>query len=235
MHAKFAAVCSLVFTVMLASAAKIPTQDNKNLYPAMAPLAQYLMDRHAEIALARSAAPEAISRDATVMILGRHGYETAIEGKNGFVCIVERSWMSRFGSPEFWNPKNRSPICLNPPAARSILPITITRTDMILAGKSTDEIIIAFKQAYAKKELPDVEPGGMSYMMSKQAYLFDAANHNVAHLMFYTSLMDGAEWGAGVPNSPIVLLRQFRGAPEPVDVFIVFTGKWSDGTLAPLM
>ena len=58
-------------------------------------------DRNAEIALARSAAPPSISRDATVMILGNHGYETAVEGKNGFVCVVERGWMNPFDSPEF--------------------------------------------------------------------------------------------------------------------------------------
>jgi hypothetical protein len=41
-------------------------------YPSMAPLDQYLMeDRTAEIALARSAAPPSISKDATVMVLGR--------------------------------------------------------------------------------------------------------------------------------------------------------------------
>jgi predicted ester cyclase len=48
----------------------------------MAPIDQYLMaDRAAEIALARSAAPESIPRDAEVMILGRHGFETAVKGK----------------------------------------------------------------------------------------------------------------------------------------------------------
>jgi hypothetical protein len=78
----------------------------------MAPVEQYFMDRIAEIALARSAAPEAISRDAKILVLGRHGYETAIEGKNGFVCVVERSWMFPFGSPEFWNPEIRGPLCL---------------------------------------------------------------------------------------------------------------------------
>jgi hypothetical protein len=67
-------------------------QDAKGPYPSTAPVEQYLMeDRNAEIALARSAAPESISRDAEVMVLGRPGYETAIEGKNGFMCIVERS------------------------------------------------------------------------------------------------------------------------------------------------
>ena len=44
------------------------------------------MDRDAEIALARSAAPDAISHDASVIVLTRHGYETAVQGKNGWVC-----------------------------------------------------------------------------------------------------------------------------------------------------
>ena len=44
------------------------------------PADQYLMaDRNAEIALARSAAPDSISRDAEVLVLGRHGYETAVK------------------------------------------------------------------------------------------------------------------------------------------------------------
>ena len=56
----------------------------------MAPLDQYLMaDRNAEIALARSAAPESISRESDVMVLGRHGYETAVKGKNGFAHIAD--------------------------------------------------------------------------------------------------------------------------------------------------
>jgi hypothetical protein len=50
-------------------------------YPRMAPIEQYLMDKTAEIQLARSAAPESISRDATVLVLGRQGYETAVEGR----------------------------------------------------------------------------------------------------------------------------------------------------------
>src|SRR6202050_1102373 len=94
--------------------------DAKTPYPSMAPLDQYLMaDRNAEIALARSAAPPSISRDATVVVLGPHGNETGFKGKTGFVCRVERAWMNPFASPEFWTPKNRSPICLNPPAART--------------------------------------------------------------------------------------------------------------------
>ncbi len=45
-------------------------QDAKSPYPAMAPIDQYLIsDRSAEIARARSSAPEALSRDATVLVL----------------------------------------------------------------------------------------------------------------------------------------------------------------------
>src|SRR6202167_1020883 len=94
--------------------------DAKTPYPSMAALDHYLMpDRNAEIALARSAAPDSISHDAKVLVLGPHGYETAVEGTNGFVCIVERGWMAPFDNPEFWNPKIRGPLCFNPPAARS--------------------------------------------------------------------------------------------------------------------
>ena len=209
-------------------------QDAKTPYPAMAPLDQYLVpDRDAEIALARSAAPESISRDAGVLVLRRHGYETAVEGKSGFVCVVERNWMAPFDNLEFWNPRNRSPICYNPQAARSILPITIKRTEQVMAGRSKAQIQEWEKGAYAKKELPTtVEPGAMAYMMSKSAYLTDEGSHNLAHLMIYTPVMDKANWGADAPDSPVLFLQQVP--PEPFTVFLVPTGKWSDGTSAPL-
>ena len=209
--------------------------DGKTPYPCMAPVDQYLIaDRNTEIALARSAAPETISHDATVLILGQHGYETAVEGKNGFVCVVERGWMSPADAPEFWNPKLRGPICFNPPAARSVLPTTYKRTEMVLAGKTKAEIIDGNKAAFEKGELPALEPGAMSYMMSKEAYLTDDGGHNLAHLMFYTPPLDAAVWGADLPKSPVMLIRQFKGA-QPIDVFIVPVGRWSDGTPAPVM
>jgi len=214
-------------------------QEPTTAYPSVAPLDQYLMaDRNAEIALARSAAPEAISRDAKILVLGRRGYETAVEGKNGFVCVVERGWMGPFDGEfavNFWNPKIRGPICFNPPAARSILPMTYKRTEMVLAGQSKAQIIDGIK-TFIKQDLPPLEPGAMSYMLSKEQYLTDDDHHNwMAHLMFYTPLMDGAVWGADLSKSPVILNPQFRGAPEPIDVFIVPVARWSDGSAAPVM
>ncbi len=213
-------------------------QSAKAAYPSMAPLEQYLIaDRKDEIALARSAAPESISLDAEVLVLGRQGYETAVKGKNGFVCVVERGWMGPINGEDaanFWNPKVRGPVCYNPPAARSILPLTYKRTEMILAGQSKAAIIDGIK-IFIKQKLPPLEPGAMSYMMSKEQYLTDNRRHNwIAHLMFYTPLMDGAVWGADLPHSPVMLNPQFHGDPEPIDVFMVPAGRWSDGTADPM-
>jgi hypothetical protein len=85
---------------------------------------------------------------------------------------------------------------------------------------------------FAMKELPALEPGAFTYMLSKEAYLTDRDDHNMAHLMFYTPLMDKAVWGADLPKSPIMLNPQF--AREGIDVFLVLTGMWSDGTSAPV-
>src|ERR1022692_3114095 len=126
---------------LLAAGWQAQAQNTKAPYPSMAPLDQYLMaDRNSEIILARSAAPESISRDAEVMVLGRHGYETAVKGKNGFVCLVQRSWTAGIDDPDFWNPKLRAPICFNPPAARSYLPLIIKKTEVILASRSKDQM-----------------------------------------------------------------------------------------------
>src|SRR5579872_5737318 len=157
----FAAISA---AVLLGASSLAQSQEAAAVYSKMAPIDQYLIaDRNAEIAMARSAAPPSISTDAEIMVLGRHGYETAVKGKNGFVCIVERSWMSPFNFPEFWNPKMRGPICFNPAAVRSILPLTFKRTELVLAGQSKDQIVESIK-AFDANGLPALEPGAISYM-----------------------------------------------------------------------
>jgi len=217
--------------VVLSAAWAQQAQDAKALYPSMAPIEQYLMaNRNAEIALAQSAAPESISRDAEVLVLGRHGYETAVKGKNGFVCIVERSWMAPLDSPDFWNPKLRGPLCLNAAAARSYLPRTIKKTDLILAGRTKAQMSEAITAAIDKKELPAMEPGAMCYMLSKQGYLSDSDGHWHPHLMFFFSQTDPAAWGADLPGSPVLA---FNDTWEHLTTFLVPVRKWSDGTADP--
>jgi hypothetical protein len=221
------AVMSFALAVMPGAAWHATAQDVKTLYASMAPIEQYLMDRTDEIALARSAAPESISRDAEVLVLGRHGYETAIKGTNGFVCIVERSWTAPIDDPGFWNPKGRAPICLNAAAARTYLPRTIKKTDLILAGRTKAQMVEAVAAAVDKKELPPMELGAMCYMLSKQGYLGDPVGHWHPHLMFFVSQTDPAAWGAGVKGSPIFA---FNDKWEDLTIFLVPVQQWSDGT-----
>jgi hypothetical protein len=231
MVARTLAIQALVLAGVLSAAGPGYALESKTAYPRMAPTAQYLMsDQQGEIAMARSAAPAGISGEATILVLREHGYETVVKGKNGFVCLVERSWMGPVDSPEFWNPKMRGPVCFNPPAVRSVLPITYKRTELALAGLSRSLLIGRMQELVRKKELPALEPGAMSYMMSKQGQLGDAVGHWHPHLMFYSARSDGADWGAEVPGSPVLLNPQFQGAPEPLATFIVRVPDWSDGT-----
>jgi hypothetical protein len=215
-------------------------QDATPSYPKMAPLEQYLMpDKAAEIALARSAAPASISQDATVLVLGRSGYEQAVQGKNGFVCWVARSWMGPFDWPEFWNPKVRGADCLNPQAARALVPVIYLRGKLAMAGHSKAEMVTALKAAYAHKQIPDLESGAMDYMMSKSSYLTDQGGHDMPHLMFFTQVKDANDWGSGAANSPVMSApywfftpdqqAQVKGLP-PILVFLVAVPAWSDGT-----
>ena len=83
----------------------------------------------------------------------------------------------------------------------------------------------------------------MVFMMSKSAYLYDAGDHNGPHVMFFTALKDGMDWGAGASGSPVVSgpywflsskePSQAKGLP-PILVFAVEVAKWSDGTAAPM-
>ena len=205
---------------------------HRTSYERMAPLEQYLMSPDAEIALARSAAPAAISGNATILTLRRDGYATAVDGTNGFTCIVERSWMSPFDSPEFWNPKMRAPICYNPAASRSILTYTLRRTRLALAGRSKQAMLDEVRAALSRKEVPQPEPGAMSFMMSRDGNLGDTQGHWHSHLMFHVPKAPAASWGANVAGSPVVL--DDRLIPEPQSIFLVPVSHWSDGTAAPV-
>jgi len=199
------------------------------LYSKMAPIDQYLMaDRAAEIALARTAAPESISRDASVMVLGPHGFETAAKGTNGFVCIVGRGWTAA-ADPDFWNPKVRVPMCVNAAAAHSYLVRVTKETEWGLAGRTQAQINEAIPVALAKKELPPMEPGAMCYMMGKPGYGGDTAPHWPSHLMFFYSDTDSAIWGANLPGSPIIAIVD---PVEHLTQFVIPVQRWADGTEA---
>ena len=225
--ARWAGACARV--VLLSALAGFAAAE-ASPYERMAPLEQYLMAPGSEIALARSAAPAAISDKATVLILDSQGYQTAVRGTNGFTCLVERSWGALFQSPDFWNPKIRVPICYNAAASRSVLAYTLRRTKFALAGDLKERILDEVRAAVARKELLPPNPGAMSFMMSKDGYLGDGVGHWHPHLMIHVPKVAGATWGANLPGSPVLL--DDREVPEPETMFLVPLSRWSDGTTA---
>jgi hypothetical protein len=200
-----------------------------NPYPTMAPIDAYLMvDRDAEIAMARSAAPPSVAADAAVLVLTPSGYVTAAPGKNGFVCLVERAWFSGLEDSGFWNPKLRGPDCYNRQGARSVLPTFLERTRWALAGATQEEIKARTRAALAAGTIPPPEIGSMNYMFSRQGYLGDKAQgpwH--PHLMFYMPPMATADWGADLPGSRVM---SSEAGINPYTMFYVPMPTWSDGT-----
>lgn len=186
-----------------------------------------MMDRDAEIALAKSAAPDSISHDAEIQVMGRHGYEVAVKGSNGFVCLVERGWTAPLDNPDFWNPKLRGPLCMNAAAARTYMPRTIKKTELVLAGKTKDQMVAEIKAEIEKKELPAMEPGAMSYMLSKDSMLGDGNGHWHPHLMFFVSQTDPKVWGAGLAGSPVLAINDRW---ENLITYLVPVREWSDGS-----
>jgi len=222
-----AIVCSSLALVVFGAAHPAMAQDATTTYSKMAPIDQYLMaDRGAEVALARSAAPESISRDAEVQVLGRHGFEIAVRGKNGFVCIVGRGWTSA-ADADFWNPKVRVPMCVNSAAAHSYLLRLTKETEWGLTGLTRAQMNEAIVAALARKELPPMAPGAMCYMMGKQGYGGDVAPHWPSHLMFFYSDTDPAIWGANLPGSPVIAVAD---PLEHLTQFVIPARRWSDGT-----
>ena len=223
----------LVGVTLAGATVQVRAQSAKDPYPAMAPVDQYLMtDKNSEIALARSGAPASIGEDAEVMVLGQKEYETAVKGKNGFLCLVERGWGAASDNSDFWNPKVRSPICFNAAATRTFVPIYLMKTKLALAGKSRKEIAEATKSAFDRKELPDLEPGAMCYMLSKQQYLNDEGKSWHPHVMFFVSGDVTRSSGANQPDSPLIAADD---PEERVTILMLWVGKWSDGSPAPSM
>ena len=145
----------------------------------------YIMAPEAEVALARSAAPDKISSRATVKILTASGYKEAAKGDNGFTCIVMRGWSVPFvRKPEYYG-KTRAPICFDPVASRTVLPYQEMCAKLGLEGKDLETINREVAMAYTLGELPKMESVAFAYMWSADQVLGAEVQHWHPHMMVY--------------------------------------------------
>lgn len=230
------ALLVLALSLAVISPIQAPAQDAPPpaKYPDRPSVDQYLSSSPAaEIALARTAAAKSVSDNATILVLGKNGYETAVQGSNGFTCYVGRSWEQDFDDPEFFSPKGRTPQCWNAAAVRSVLPSILERAQWVLAGVSKEEMIARTKAELAAHEIGTPAPGSMAFMLSKDQYINDAATNWYPHVMFFMPAVPGdggAAWGANLHGSPVF---STTSDVEPITTYFVLAPKWSDGTLSP--
>jgi hypothetical protein len=207
----------------LASLLAAPAWSEALQYP---PLSTYMMDRDAEIALARSAAPETVSSRATIKILTTSGYQVATQGDNGFVCVVERGWAAPTFTPAAfrdlaYDAKLRAPICFDPVAARTVLPYQELRAKLGMDGKGPDLIAQGVQAAYAKGEIPKMEGVAFAYMYSANMYLGPQVGHFHPHVMVYAPYYNNAMLGGNGRDTLLPRISDDEGTPFAVIVIPV--------------
>jgi hypothetical protein len=209
----------LVVAALLASA---PAGAQTQKY---SPLSAYLMEANAEIALARSAAPDHISGSATVKILTPGGFKVAAEGKNGFVCLVLRGWGAPTYSPApfrdyVYVADLRAPICFDSISAQTMMPYYELRHKLGMEGKAPDEIARGVEAAYVKGELPKTDTASIAYMFSADMYLGPHLGHGLIypHLMLFLPYYDNAKLGGNERRSGLPFLSDDSGTPFAVTI-----------------
>jgi hypothetical protein len=226
---KVRATAATAIVLLVTATANATSPNDHRTLPRLAPyMPQSIVS---EAALARSAAPATLSSKADIFVFAPSGYRLQSKGSNGFACLVERSWAKDPGDREFWNPKVRAPMCLNPAAVRSVLQSYLERTKWVLAGASEADVRSRIERSVGAGKMIPPRSGAMSYMMSKEQYLTDDGGHPwKPHVMFYypTSVESGT-WGANLDGSPVISdIAKF----DHVITFMVPVAHWSDGSPA---
>ncbi len=158
--------------------------------------AQTKLDRDREIRLAMSAGPPAISRDADVWVFGPRGFEKAIEGSNGYGCMVIRSAN---------DPELLAPHCFSPDAVETVVPGKLAEARLIAEGKSGEEVEATLLAAFDDGTLPLPSGDAHAYMMSSGQRL-GAAGQWKPHFMIYRPFAtnDGLAGSIDDPRFPFV-------------------------------
>jgi hypothetical protein len=195
----------------------------QNKYP---PIADYLMPRDAEVALARSAAPPSVSDRATVKVLTASGYEVARHGDNGAVCMVMRGFSAPTYTPAplrtlVYDPAIHAPICFAAPAVRTVLPYYELRTKLAIAGRHPDQIAEALQAAYVKGELPHRDGATFAYMFSAHQHLGPGIGAWRPHMMVFVPYADARAVGAPPFGEPLPQVTDDGGTPFAVVVIPV--------------
>jgi hypothetical protein len=185
------------------------------------PVLPPLLPIEREIALAESAAPPDVARDASVWVLRRGGYILGRAGTNGFACLVERS-----------HPLGLEPICYDAEGADTLLPVMLESAALREQGLDSAAVALAVADGYRTGRFRAPRRTGVAFMLSTETRFHDAATGASIpvppHLMFYAPYLTNRDIGSpgedrAGPHRPFVIEE---GRPN---AYIVVMVGGSDG------
>jgi hypothetical protein len=152
-----------------------------------------LMSPDREMALAESAAPRAVTQEASIFLLHRGGFVIARKGSNGFTCFVARS-----------APGEIEPICYKDEEKTHTL-VAREFMEQQLREKGLDDPAVATEigQRYRRGELRPSQDFGLAYMLSPCNRVTDPSGQLVSehpHLMFYAPYATNQQLGLTMPR-----------------------------------
>ncbi len=193
-------------------------QDSEKI-PAMLPRAQ-------EVALAETAGPLHIVRDAAIYALEKDGYVLAREGTNGFTCLVLRSF-----------PGSQEPECYDAEGTATLLPRRLDEARFRAEGLTREQVSAKIAAGFEAGKYRAPRRPGIVYMLSCKNYvpIDDTGSriiHYQPHFMFYSPYLTNADIGGGSPENdrwmPFVIAE---GSPEAL--IIVPTGEDASAPRCP--
>lgn len=203
----------LAALVVLAGAGPAAAQEESRHVP---------LTEEQEIALARSAAPAAVSADATIWVLEDGRYRIAVEGSNGNACMVSRS-----------RRRSLEPICYDREGARTVLAIEKRLVELRLAGGDRGAAWETVGREMDEGDLPLPERPAMSYMLSSAQRLVADDGREVGawrpHFMIYMPHVRAEDLGIFGRTAQIFVSR----GGEPLAHLILVASEFVDPEPAP--
>ncbi|HEX9581684.1 MAG TPA: hypothetical protein VF970_11325, partial [Gemmatimonadales bacterium] len=176
------------------------------------PRALLLRDR--EIALARSAAPAALSDSATIYVLTATGYQIAVNGTNGAACYVSRDW-----------PEALEPHCFDPEGTATVMPRAMRRVELLHQGRSPEEADREIAEGVMTGTFKLPRRPVVSYMLSGAQELISDDGRKVGawkpHLMIYYPYFTAADAGLKSPADSPEMFVVDSGRPTASLIIVV--------------
>jgi hypothetical protein len=152
------------------------------------------LSRKVEIALARSAAPPAVSDSASVYVFTSAGYELASRGSNGFACLVNRdSFLDDYEALK--------PTCYDAEGVQTIVPMVLRIGELLAAGAAVAVVRQDIEARFHDGRLSPPRRFGIAYMLAGDVTAVDSTTGAILkrsfdpHLMFYALDATNAQLG----------------------------------------